>query len=86
MELGNKKHALALGCVQRELGGLFPENFTVQPRYKYDPQVGRWQRLAPEQVAEWLRNQLFDLLLGTLVPDLVIHAPGNPNKVQRVYD
>ncbi|MCY1080806.1 hypothetical protein [Archangium lansingense] len=86
MELGDKKHDLALACVQRELGKIFPENFTVQPRYKYDPQTSRWRMLDPKKVAEWIRDGLFDLLLGTLVPDVVIHESGNPDKVQRVYD
>ncbi|MFE8598657.1 hypothetical protein [Archangium violaceum] len=86
MDLGARKHAMALACVQRELGGLHPENFSVQPRYKYDPSEGRWRQLDPVIVAEWLRNGLESLLLGTLVPDVVIHASGNAQRVQRVYD
>ncbi|HYO73173.1 MAG TPA: hypothetical protein VEU33_44625 [Archangium sp.] len=86
MELGNKKHEEALACVQRELGVSFPDNFTVQPHYKYDPQTGRWRMLDPKHVAQWIRDELFDLLLGTLAPDVVIHDSGNPDKVQRVYD
>jgi hypothetical protein len=58
----------------------------AQPRYKYDPQTGRWRMLDPKKVAEWIRDGLYDLLLGTLVPDVVIHESGNPDKVQRVYD
>ena len=65
MDLGARKHAMALACVQRELGGLHPENFSVQPRYKYDPSEGRWRQLDPVIVAEWLRNGLESLLLGT---------------------
>jgi hypothetical protein len=33
-----------------------------------------------------LLDGLTSLLLGTLVPDIVLHASGNPHKVQRVYD
>ena len=58
----------------------------MQPRYKHDPSVGQWRQLDPAFVAEWLRNGLESLLLGTLVPDVVIHASGNSQKVQRVYD
>ena len=86
MDLGTRKHAVALACVQRELGELYPENFSVQPRYKYDPSVGQWRQLDPAFVAEWLRNGLESLLLGTLVPDVVIHASGSSQNVQRVYD
>jgi hypothetical protein len=86
MELGNKKHKVTLECAQRELGKLFPDNFTLQPIYKLDRATGRWRMLEPKQVAQWIQDGLFELLLGTLAPDVVIHESGNPNKVQRVYD
>jgi hypothetical protein len=86
MELGSKKHQRALSCVQEQLGKLFPENFTVQPHYKQDPRTGLWYMLDPQQVKQWLLDGLTSMLLGTLVPDVVLHASGNPNKVQRVYD
>jgi hypothetical protein len=54
-------------------------------RNELDP-TGRWRLLDPRQVERWLRDGLFDQLLGTLVPDIVIHASGNPLQGQRVYD
>jgi hypothetical protein len=86
MELGSKKHALALACTREKLGTDFPDTVSVEPRYQKDPNTGRWRWLDPEQVAEWLRNGLTSKLVGSLVPDIVIHASGNPNKAQRVYD
>ncbi|WP_147444644.1 hypothetical protein [Corallococcus sp. CA053C] len=86
MALGTKKHAVALDCVRSGLGASLLRNVVVQPRYKYDPAAGRWLMLDPKQVARWLEDMAFDLLLGTLAPDIVIHESGNPNKVQRVYD
>jgi hypothetical protein len=86
MELGRKKHAVALACAEREFAKLFPENVSVEPTYQKDPSTGRWRWLEPRQVAEWLRNGLTGKLWGSLVPDIVIHASGNPNAVQRVYD
>ncbi|HEX8440258.1 hypothetical protein [Archangium sp.] len=86
MELGRRKHEVALECARKEFARLFPENVSVEPRYQKDPNTGRWQWLDPRQVAEWLRNGLTGKLWGSLVPDIVIHALGNPNKVQRVYD
>jgi len=86
MEIGAQKHAVALDCVKKGLGEHLLRNVTVQPRYKRDPSVGRWLMLEPRLVAKWLEDGLFDLLLGTLAPDVVIHESGNPNKVQRVYD
>jgi hypothetical protein len=86
MELGTKKHEMALECVKRNLGEQLLRNVTVQPRYKFDAAAGRWRMLDPELVAKWMKEQLFDLLLGTLAPDIVVHEAGNPDKVQRVYD
>lgn len=86
MELGSKKHALALACAREKLGTDFPDTVSVEPRYQKDPNTGRWRWLDPEQVAEWLRNSLTANLAGSLVPDIVVHASGNPNKAQRVYD
>ncbi len=85
MDLGRKKHEQALDCVRKKLGPLFPENVSVNPRYKRDP-AGRWRLLDPSQVERWLRDGLLDHLLGTLIPDVVIHASGNPLQGQRVYD
>lgn len=86
MELGRMKHEVALRCVQENLGKLFPENFTVEPRYHYDDRTGRVRLIEPRQVEEWLSDGLAALLIGTLVPDVVIHASGNPLKVQAVYE
>lgn len=86
MELGTMKHQEALACVERELGPRFPGHFTLEPTYKLDPATKQWVRLEPQWVAKWVTERLFDLLLGTRVPDVVLHASGNPNAVQRVYD
>jgi hypothetical protein len=37
-------------------------------------------------VKEWLELGLTSSLWGALVPDVVIHASGNQNQAQRVYD
>ena len=86
MDLGTKKHDRASECVKDKLGARLLQSVTVGPRYKYDPVSKRWRMLAPEAVAKWIEDKLFELLLGTLAPDVVMHATGNPDKVQRVYD
>jgi hypothetical protein len=85
MELGRQKHEMALDCARTKLGPLFPDNVRFNPHYKLDA-TGQWRLLAPELVAQWLREGLFNQLLGTLVPDVVVHASGNPLRGQRVYD
>jgi hypothetical protein len=86
MELGAKKHALAVDCVRKALAQLFPNNASLEPTYQRDPTTGQWRWIDPNQVAEWLQLGLTSQLWGALVPDVVVHASGNPNQVQRVYD
>ena len=86
MEMGSAKHEVALGCARARLGERFPGSFSVEPRYFRDPKTGSLRLLDPEEVRRWLEDGLFHLLSGTLVPDIVIHASGNPLSVQRVYD
>ncbi|RKH66756.1 hypothetical protein [Corallococcus aberystwythensis] len=86
VQLGEAKHAAALECVQRALGATDAGRFSLEPRYLRDAKTGRTRWLEPEEVAQWLRDGLFHLLTGTIAPDVVLHALGNPLKVQRVYD
>ncbi|HZH77626.1 MAG TPA: hypothetical protein VEY88_16495 [Archangium sp.] len=86
MDLGSKKHARALECARKQLEGVFPDNVSIEPLYQKDVYTGLWRWVDPLQVAQWLSDGLFHLLRGTLVPDVVIHAAGDPNKVQRIYD
>jgi len=85
MELGARKHDKALDCAREALKGL-TEYVRVEPTYQRDPNTGLWRWIDPKQVKEWLQLGLTAQLWGALVPDIVIHAAGNPNKVQRVYD
>lgn len=86
MDLGNKKHKLALDCVRTAFANRFSDNISVEPTYQKDPSTGSWRWIDPAQVAEWLQIGLKSQLWGSLVPDLVLHASLNPNQVQRVYD
>jgi hypothetical protein len=86
MDLGTKKHEAAFACIKEKLGEQLLRQVTMEPRYKYDPASKRWRMLDPEVVAKWVKDKLFDLLQGTLAPDIVIHEAGNPNRVQRIYD
>nr|WP_242589642.1 hypothetical protein [Corallococcus macrosporus] len=86
MQLGEAKHAAALECVQRELGDMDAGRFSLEPRYLRDAKTGRTRWLDPAEVSRWLRDGLFHLLTGSIAPDVVLHALGNPLKVQRIYD
>jgi hypothetical protein len=84
-QLGRLKHEVALKCARERLGEVVPGHFSIEPRYFNDPLKGL-RLLTPAQVAEWLQDGLFHLLLGTLVPDVVLHATHEPLKVQAIYD
>jgi hypothetical protein len=86
MHLGREKHQAAFECVQKELGEALSDHFSLQPHYRYDRVTKKLDLLDPKQVEEWLRDGLFGLLLGTLMPDVAIHAKGDPKRVQQVFD
>ncbi|RYZ39219.1 MAG: hypothetical protein EOO71_20965 [Myxococcaceae bacterium] len=86
MKLGEEKHAAALECVQRMLGPMDAGRFSLEPRYLKDAKTGRTRWLDPQVVAQWLADGQFHLLLGSIVPDVVLHALGNPLNVQAVFD
>jgi len=70
--LGKLKHAVAFACIQRRLAEKFPNNFTVEPRYRKD---------------EFTRDvMLTDRWEGSLRPDIVIHFTRNATRIQCIYD
>ena len=64
---------------------LRPLGFSIEPRYRYDPESGQSTPVSPELEQALLRQGLGSELRGTLVPDVVLHT-GNPARVQGVYD
>lgn len=71
-ELGRLKHAAAFACVKDRLSKEFSDNFTVEPRYKPDPDVNG--------------VVLTEKGPNTLHPDLVVHATRNATDIQCVYE
>ncbi|NOK07676.1 hypothetical protein [Corallococcus exercitus] len=72
MELGTLKHAVAFACVRREVLKHFPDQVSIEPRFGPDPTSGKYA----------LTNQWE----GSMKPDIVLHASGQPNQVQCIYD
>ncbi|QRK05496.1 hypothetical protein JQX13_35795 [Archangium violaceum] len=85
MQLGNEKHRLALQCAKQKLGARIPGRFSVEQRYRYDQQTGKKQLVGSEEEHALRQQGCADELVGTLVPDVVIHS-GNPLEVLAVYD
>jgi hypothetical protein len=71
-ELGRLKHAAAFACLRSRLPPNLRENFTIEPRYKPDPEVDG--------------IVLTDKGLNTLNPDFVVHGTRNATDVQCVYE
>ncbi len=86
MHLGREKHRVALECVHKELGETLAEYVSLQPYYRYYRATRELELLDPWQVTEWLRDGLYGMLLGTLSQEVVVHASGNPLRVQAVFD
>jgi hypothetical protein len=85
MQLGNEQHEVALLCAQERLEELKPGGFSISPRYRIDPLTGRAQLIPREQVKALLNQGRSAELLGTIEPDIVIHA-GNPQQAQLTFD
>lgn len=85
MQLGNEMHAVALGCARERLGALWPKRFSLEQRYKYDQQAGTVTLMSREEVQRLLREGRGSELLGTLVPDVVVHT-GDPLQAQTIFD
>ena len=71
-ELGRLKHAAAFACIKARLPPEIRDNFTLEPRYKHDPDVN----------GVVLTNKKLD----TLHPDFVVHGTRNATDVQCVYE
>ncbi|WNG51359.1 hypothetical protein F0U60_49920 [Archangium minus] len=85
MQLGTEKHHLARQCVENKLGALIPGRFSLEQRYRNNPQTGQKQLISQEEARALRQQGCGDELKGTIVPDVVIHS-GNPLEVLAVYD
>jgi hypothetical protein len=84
MVLGEEMHRTAFICVAEKLGDLLPGQFSIEQRYRYDPQT-RTTTVVTSEEAKYLLRQGGAELRGTLVPDVVIHM-GDPRLPRAVYD
>jgi hypothetical protein len=85
MTLGRAKHELAVQCAQEKLGRAYPGRFSLQQRYRLNPRTRQLELISHEQELAMLREGASAQLVGTVVPDVVIHT-GDPLQVQGVYD
>jgi hypothetical protein len=84
MTLGQEKHTLALECIQQKLREIRPSGFSLNQRYQENKATGWWEPLSEQQVKALLRSG-GEGLIGTIVPDVVIHT-GNVAEVLDVFD
>ncbi len=70
--LGRLKHAAAFECIQQALAKEFPNNFSIEPRYR----------------REALTNDLLltDRWGGSKRPDVVLHFTRNATRIQCIYE
>jgi hypothetical protein len=85
MQLGKEKHTEAVDCVKERLSRFLMGRYSVEQRYRRDPETRRLELISPEEYGKLLRENQGQDLKGTLVPDVVIHS-GEPLKARRVYD
>jgi hypothetical protein len=85
MQLGCLMHEVALACTRKALREQIPGRFSLEQRYRYDPESGALKLISDEKARSVLRARCGEELKGTLVPDVVIHT-GDPLEAEAVYD
>ncbi|NMO14868.1 hypothetical protein HPC49_06130 [Pyxidicoccus fallax] len=84
-KLGTEMHKVARECAQRKLSELRPGGFSLEPRYRYDPDTEKWEFIDEKEVRSLLEQGRGGELKGSIAPDVVIHT-GDPNRVFAIYD
>ncbi|WP_223756811.1 hypothetical protein [Myxococcus sp. RHSTA-1-4] len=84
-KLGTEMHKVAHECAQKKLNELRPGGFSLEPRYRYNPDTRKWEFVSEETVRSLLRQGRGNELKGTVAPDVVIHT-GDPLHVLAIYD
>jgi len=85
MQMGLEMHQSAFDCVGKALSVLRPGGFSLEPRYRYDLQTKTTTLVTAAEEKRLLAQGLARELIGTLVPDVVIHN-GDPLTPSVVYD
>ncbi len=85
MQLGEEMHEAARHCAEERLHKLRPGGFSLEQRYRHDRQTGQTTLLSREERDALLSRGRGHELLGTIEPDVVIHA-GDPLHAEAIYD
>jgi hypothetical protein len=85
MQLGELMHSVAFRCVEDKLKQQIPGRYSIEQRYRYDPQSGTTTVVTKEEDIAIRRGGRPSDFSGTLAPDVVIHK-GDPRYVQAIYD
>jgi hypothetical protein len=85
MQLGCAMHEVALRCAREDLNKLRPGGFSLEQRYRYTRDSRKLEVVSENEARALLRQGCGDELVGTLVPDVVIHE-GDPLEVLAIYD
>ncbi|RKH12639.1 hypothetical protein D7V97_07895 [Corallococcus sp. CA053C] len=86
MQLGRRKHVLALECAREVLEALWPAPFSIEQRYRYYPNAKVVETMSREKEARLIAEDCTEELWGTIKPDLVLHADRNLLKAALILD
>lgn len=90
-KMGNDYEEAALECIRNDLPllkrlGEHGHALSIKPTYRRSPSTGKVEHIPNTMVGALLRNKQYEQLRGSIVPDVVVHRQGLPNRVQAVYD
>jgi hypothetical protein len=86
MDLGKKKHVLALECAEGVLKERWPAPFSIEQRYRDYAHAQLVETLSKEKEAQLIADGCTEELWGTLKPDIVLHGDDNLLKAILILD
>jgi hypothetical protein len=74
MQLGQRKHEVALQCAREVLEELWRWPYSIEQRYRYYPNARFLESVSREEEARLIKEGCTNELWRTIKPDLVLHA------------
>ncbi|WP_309896978.1 hypothetical protein [Archangium sp.] len=84
-QLGIEMHEAARNCAEAALEKLVPGRFSLEQRYRYDPNTKQKKPVSADEEKALVKTGNAGELKGSLKPDVVIHI-GDVLAIQAVYD
>ncbi|MFY1826201.1 hypothetical protein ACN47A_09835 [Myxococcus fulvus] len=77
VQLGQRKHVMALHCARQVLEQSWPASFSIEQRYRFYPNARLLETISREEETRLLAQGCTRELWRTIKPDIVLHSDTN---------